>query len=94
MDGVCNKIKFKNRKFEITAITMDGCGTVVFFCKHYHFNEQHDLVAGGANRFQSVKNGLKKIDDKSIVMIHDGVRPIVSQSLLKILIKSQILSNF
>ena len=29
-------------------------------CKQYHFNEQHDLVVGGVNRFQSVKNGLKK----------------------------------
>ena len=41
MDGFCNKIKFKNRKFEITAITMDGCGTVVFFSKHYHFNQEN-----------------------------------------------------
>ncbi len=56
-------------------------------CRQYHFNEQHVLVIGGENRFQSVKNGLKKIDDKSIVMIHDGVRPILSKNLLNILIK-------
>ena len=41
MDGFCNKIKFKNRKFEITVITMDGCSTVVFFSKHYHFNQEN-----------------------------------------------------
>ena len=79
--------KFAN--FEKTVLVLPKAHFEYWYglCKQYHFNEQHDLVVGGANRFQSVKNGLKKIDDKSIVMIHDGVRPIVSQSLLKILIK-------
>ena len=40
-DLVDNKIKFKNRKFEITVVTMDGCGTVVFFSKHNHFNQEN-----------------------------------------------------
>jgi len=42
------------------------------------------LVAGGATRFDSVKNGLACIPHEAgIVLIHDGVRPIISASLIK-----------
>ena len=55
-------------------------------CKNYNFTLQHTLVAGGETRFQSVKNGLEKIIANSIVAIHDGVRPLVSKSLINHLI--------
>ena len=42
-------------------------------CKQYNFILKHTVVAGGINRFGSVKNGLAKIDKGSIVAIHDGV---------------------
>jgi 2-C-methyl-D-erythritol 4-phosphate cytidylyltransferase len=41
------------------------------------------LVAGGARRQDSVYNGLKAIDaDQGIVLIHDGVRPLVTSDLI------------
>lgn len=41
------------------------------------------VVAGGDHRQASVANGLRFIPDKDgIVLIHDGVRPLVSQSLI------------
>lgn len=41
------------------------------------------MVAGGDHRQASVANGLRSIPDKDgIVLIHDGVRPLVSQSLI------------
>jgi 2-C-methyl-D-erythritol 4-phosphate cytidylyltransferase len=46
----------------------------------------HDLflVAGGPNRQTSVRNGLEKAGDPDdTVMIHDGVRPFVRQSLIR-----------
>ena len=55
-------------------------------CKQYNFSLKHSTVAGGINRFGSVKNGLKKVDDNSIVAIHDGVRPLVSEHLIDELI--------
>ena len=55
-------------------------------CKEYNFALKHMLIAGGINRFGSVKNGLKKVDDNSIVAIHDGVRPLVSEHLIDELI--------
>ena len=55
-------------------------------CKQYNFILKHTVVAGGINRFSSVKNGLAKIDEGSIVAIHDGVRPLVSKNLIDKLI--------
>jgi len=51
-------------------------------CNTYNFRQQHTLVAGGITRFHSVKNGLDSIADNTIVAIHDGVRPLISTSLI------------
>ena len=55
-------------------------------CGEYNFALKHMLVAGGINRFGSVKNGLRKVDEGSIVAIHDGVRPLISKNLTNKLI--------
>ena len=47
-------------------------------CKKYNFNIAHQMVAGGATRFDSVKNGLELAPDEGLVAVHDGVRPLVS----------------
>lgn len=47
-------------------------------CNRYDFHTEHKLVEGGDTRFQSVKNGLRHINPDSLVAIHDGVRPLVS----------------
>ena len=52
-------------------------------CKTHHFDQKIIVVEGGENRFQSVKNGLTKINESSIVFIHDGVRPLISNSLIR-----------
>jgi 2-C-methyl-D-erythritol 4-phosphate cytidylyltransferase len=41
------------------------------------------LVVGGETRFDSVKNGLALVEDPSIVFVHDGVRCLVSEQLIK-----------
>lgn len=51
-------------------------------CKTHSFNIKHLVVRGGAQRFHSVKNGLKAIKGKGIVAIHDAVRPLVSAALI------------
>ncbi|HNV95765.1 MAG TPA: 2-C-methyl-D-erythritol 4-phosphate cytidylyltransferase [Bacteroidales bacterium] len=38
----------------------------------------HKLAAGGDSRYQSVKNGLSKIENATVVAIHDGVRPFIT----------------
>lgn len=48
-------------------------------CKNYLFTVPLTLAAGGKSRYESVKNGLAKIEDEdAIVAIHDGVRPLVN----------------
>ena len=57
-------------------------------CMNYNFEIKHTVVFGGRNRFTSVKNGLSKIKNTDIVLIHDGVRPVVSKKLIENLINS------
>ena len=41
------------------------------------------MVTGGESRFQSVRNGLNKIEEYSgLVAIHDGVRPLVGKDII------------
>lgn len=42
-----------------------------------------EIVEGGDSRFQSVKNGLQKIKNESIVFVHDAVRCLISTDLIK-----------
>jgi 2-C-methyl-D-erythritol 4-phosphate cytidylyltransferase len=51
-------------------------------CEEYHFTVQHQITEGGETRFHSVKNGLQQVKNKSLVAIHDGVRPLVSKKLI------------
>jgi 2-C-methyl-D-erythritol 4-phosphate cytidylyltransferase len=51
-------------------------------CEEHRFLPAHQIVAGGASRFQSVRNGLKHLPDKGLVAIHDGVRPFVSAEVI------------
>jgi 2-C-methyl-D-erythritol 4-phosphate cytidylyltransferase len=48
----------------------------------YNFNRPIILQKGGETRFQSVKNGLDKIEGEGLVAIHDGVRPLVSSDII------------
>ncbi len=51
-------------------------------CKKFHFNKPLILQKGGETRFQSVRNGLNKIEGPGLVAIHDGVRPLVSEDII------------
>lgn len=54
-------------------------------CLQFNFQLEHKIVPGGKTRFDSVKNGLAEISNTdSFIAIHDGVRPIVSQSLIQL----------
>lgn len=46
------------------------------------------LVKGGITRFHSVKNALTHVPDGAIVAVHDGVRPLVSQELVRSLFEN------
>jgi len=55
-------------------------------CEEHKITIAHTIVSGGPTRFHSVKSGLKECDkfpDDSVVAIHDGVRPFVSEEVIK-----------
>ncbi|KAA9039278.1 2-C-methyl-D-erythritol 4-phosphate cytidylyltransferase [Ginsengibacter hankyongi] len=41
------------------------------------------ITAGGRTRFHSVQNGLALINEESIIFVHDGVRCLVSATLIR-----------
>jgi 2-C-methyl-D-erythritol 4-phosphate cytidylyltransferase len=41
------------------------------------------ITEGGENRFYSVQNGLKLVPKESVVFVHDGVRCLVSSTLIR-----------
>jgi 2-C-methyl-D-erythritol 4-phosphate cytidylyltransferase len=51
-------------------------------CTIHDFKIPHRIIAGGAERFDSVKNGLAEIQGPAIVAVHDAVRPLVSAELI------------
>ena len=53
-------------------------------CLTYNFKISHQVVNGGASRFQSVKNGLENISAPGLVAIHDGVRPLVKADSIRL----------
>lgn len=54
-------------------------------CRTINFAIPHQVIAGGAERFDSVKKGLQEINSlDGIVGIHDAVRPLVSNHTLSV----------
>ena len=51
-------------------------------CMGHRFFIEHQVVAGGEQRYHSVKAGLEKVEGDGLVAVHDGVRPLVSTELI------------
>lgn len=51
-------------------------------CLLHNYHKPLMLEKGGESRFQSVRNGLAKIETDGLVAIHDGVRPLVSSDII------------
>ena len=58
----------------IVVISKNYITEWIDLCKMYNFKINHKLVEGGKNRFKSVQNGLRYINNTGLVLIHDGVR--------------------
>ena len=51
-------------------------------CIGHGFLVEHVVVAGGEERFHSVREGLRSVTGEGIVAVHDGVRPLTSRELI------------
>lgn len=89
--------KFENNDF-IDDIVIVAKINEIDYCKSniinkYNFKKVKNVVAGGAERRDSVYNGLKALEsDTHIVLIHDGARPFIDDDIINNSIK-EILTN-
>jgi 2-C-methyl-D-erythritol 4-phosphate cytidylyltransferase len=67
----------------ILVLPKDDFETWKVICEKYNFRKPIPLQQGGETRFQSVRNGLTRIGDVGYVAIHDGVRPLVSEEIIR-----------
>lgn len=84
--------KFENTESVSEIVIVTGKNDIDFIknniIKKYNYKKVKAVVEGGAERQNSVYNGLKLVDKKTdIVLIHDGVRPFVKIEEIESLIK-------
>lgn len=51
-------------------------------CIEFDIQIEHQIVRGGEHRFHSVQNGISHVPPHCLVLIHDGVRPLVHHDTL------------
>lgn len=78
--------KFENTEIirDIVLVTgTDSLDDVQDMVQEYNWKKIISVTEGGRERQDSVWNGLKQVsDDTEIVLIHDGVRPFVTENIL------------
>ena len=67
----------------ILVLPADTFSTNCFLAEYFPEQENIIAISGGETRFHSVQNGLNVIEGDGLVLIHDGVRPFVSDDVLK-----------
>ena len=74
----------------LIVIPEEHAGYWQMLCEELNFTIPHRLVFGGETRFHSVKNALQAMDGagwyaingKTLIAVHDGVRPYVSAEVI------------
>lgn len=69
----------------ITVLPKEHMGYWREYCLSRNFTCPQVLVAGGITRFHSVRNALAKVPEGALVAVHDGVRPLVTEKLVRTL---------
>ena len=76
-------IQYNNQIDVIVVLPETQIENWSLLCKKHAFETKHRVVAGGSVRFESVRNGLKIASDSGFIAVHDGVRPLVSQTTIE-----------
>ena len=77
----------------IELVCIDGWHDVVWaYAKQYGIDKLKWIVAGGSTGQESIRNGVYNLEDKctaeDIVVIHDGIRPLVEAEVLTDVIRT------
>lgn len=73
---------------EVSSIILVTGKNDVEYCRteiveKYHLDKVHKVIPGGAERYNSVYEGLKAISEADYILIHDGARPMLNQEILR-----------
>lgn len=83
----------------IEVVCIDGWESVVWsYAKQYNITKLKWIVKGGASGQESIRNGVYNLEDKvssdDVIIIHDGIRPLVDAEVLTdVIMKAQELGN-
>lgn len=71
----------------IELVCIDGWHDIVWaYAKQFNIDKLKWIVSGGATGQESIRNGVYALEDKAkpddIIVIHDGIRPLVEPSVL------------
>ena len=58
--------------------------------KKHQFKIDITVIEGGEERFFSVQNAIKQCSTEGLILIHDGVRPLVSEQTIKNVIEKSL----
>ena len=83
---------------EIYCVCINGWQDMLqAYSKQFQITKLREIFTGGASTQESIRNGifgLSNIDEDDIVVIHDGVRPLVEDSVLSdVIIKCKEFGN-
>ena len=72
---------------EIAVVCIEGWETILWaYARQFNIDKLKRVVPGGKNGQDSIRNGLYALkedhDDQDIVLIHDAIRPMVSQEII------------
>lgn len=83
--------KAKNIRDIILVTGADSLQDVQEMAQEYGWEKIVSIVAGGKERQDSVWNGLQQVAaDTEIILIHDGVRPFVTEDILDVSIETAL----
>ncbi|WP_010677039.1 IspD/TarI family cytidylyltransferase [Bacillus timonensis] len=71
----------------IVVVCIDGWHDILrAYCKQFEITKLENVVSGGINGQDSIRNGIYDIksrhNDNDIVLIHDAIRPMVSEEII------------
>ena len=69
---------------EIVVVTREDLIVEISrLCKEYRLDKVRKVIVGGAERTNSVRNGLREVrPDAQLIAIHDGARPLISWQVI------------
>lgn len=83
---ICHTLDVFENSFIDEIIAVVGIGEISYFrnaiVEQFGYSKVKVIVEGGSERYHSVLNGLRAINDAEYVYIHDGARPCLSEEML------------